>query len=781
MRQSSRLYVSILVLLALLTAVSGIVSDVAAAELPAWFEPLRPWVWPVFGLLVGGTVILVILQARLETSRNDVPQPPPLHLHVEAPLSQPSPFLLPEGLPFDAKLEICHNLPQPDYSRFVGRQQELAQVHRILRPYPHSQEHLVTIDGVGGIGKSALALEVAHRYRRDYERLPAGERFEAIIWASARAAVLTANGIASRPQVTRTLEDIYTTIAIVLGHEDITRASLEERAGLVTKALKGQRTLLVVDNLETVDDERVNAFLRELPAPTKAIVTTRHRIDVAYPVRLTGMSWPDAETLIADECERKGVLLTGGERHRLYGRTGGVPLALVWSVARVGYGHGVDEVLSRLGSAKGDVARFCFADTVERIRAKSAYRVLLALAVFATDAGRDALGVVAGLGEDVLSRDEGLVELEKLSLANKRDGRFNLLPLTKAYALSLSPDERPFRLRQEAFYLDFCRQYGGSTENWKGYSKIDQERQNLIGLLEWCLQNQRWQALVDLQDRLRDYWELRGYWSEQQRWCQHALEGCFQLAVDLPTSVDNRHKKGHFSLALCWIRLNQDKFDEARSEANEAIETLMPIKDQNGIAVAYRHLGLVDKLQGEFEQGRGYPDRAKKHFDRSKEHYQVALEIWQRLDNEREISSVLGNMGHLLIAQGRYSKARAFLRQALAIRREINDASRISTTLRGLGQLDELEGRFESAAACYGEALKIARQVGDRLSAGRAALERAELDCKRGNYQRAIRLAVQADESFQSLNKTAFIERDARRVKKLLGQIRALQGQGISN
>ena len=54
---------------------------------------------------------------------------------------------------------VFHNLPQPDYGKFIGREQELAKVTRVLRPYPHSQHSVVTIDGIGGIGKSALALK----------------------------------------------------------------------------------------------------------------------------------------------------------------------------------------------------------------------------------------------------------------------------------------------------------------------------------------------------------------------------------------------------------------------------------------------------------------------------------------------------------------------------------------------------------------------------------------------------------------------------------------------
>jgi len=768
MRRFSRPYLFILALLALLTAISAIVGNIAAGHLPSWLEPSRQWAWPVFGLLLLVTIVLVVLQARLENPSDSSSQPMPIHVHVESSPSQ----LPPSSLPIEAKPKLYHNLPQPDYHIFIGREKELAQIHHVLRPYPHSQEHLVTIDGVGGIGKSALALEVAHHYLHDHGHLPKDERFDALIWASAKAAVLTADGIASRPQITRTLDDIYTTISIVLEREDITRDRPEERDGLVTKALTRQRTLLIVDNLETVDDERVNAFLRELPAPTKAIVTTRHRIDVAYPVRLTGMSWEEAQALIARECEVKGVTLPKDDMRRLYDRTGGVPLAMVWSIAQVGYGYSADEVLRRLGDPQGDIARFCFERTVERIRGKSAYKMLLALAIFATDASREALGNVAGLGEDTLSRDEELVELEKLSLANKRDGRFSLLPLTKAYALSLCLDEQALRLRQEEFYLDFCRQYGGTTENWERYSRIDMDRQNLIDLMEWCLHDQRWQALIDLQDRLWSYWELRGYWSEQEKWCRHALEACSQLSVGSPLSADNQRRKGAFLLALCWVRINQDRFDDARAEANEAIEILKPIEDWHGIAVSYRHLGLIEKLIGEFEQDKGCLGCARQHFDQAREHYEAALKIWCELNNQWEVSSVLANIGHQLIAQGKHSEARGFLEQALDILEKVGDTSRMSTNLKALGWIAELENRFESAVTYYSKALDVARQVGDSQSVGEAKLGLAVVALRQQEYGKALRVATEACEQFMSLNETEFLRKDICRANEIISSVR---------
>lgn len=203
----------------------------------------------------------------------------------------------------------------------------------------------------------------------------------------------------------------------------------------ICNVLTQQRTLLIVDNLETVDDETVIEFLRELLAPTKVIVTTRHRIDVAYPVRLAGMPWEDAQVLIAQECEKKGVTLTDEEADKLYRRTGGVPLAIVWSVAQMGRGYGAETALARLGQPISDIARYCFEGVVECIRGTDAHKLLMALALFATDTSREALGYVAGLSEDKLSRDEGFVELEKLSLVNKQGNRFAMLPLTRSYSL----------------------------------------------------------------------------------------------------------------------------------------------------------------------------------------------------------------------------------------------------------------------------------------------------------------------------------------------------------
>ncbi|MET8182884.1 FxSxx-COOH system tetratricopeptide repeat protein [Streptomyces sp. NPDC005336] len=83
---------------------------------------------------------------------------------VQAPLILPPPADVsgPQGL---------HNLPRPAGHRFVGREAEMATVEQALRPrHARAAAHVVTqaMSGLGGVGKSTLALHFAHHHRTGY-------------------------------------------------------------------------------------------------------------------------------------------------------------------------------------------------------------------------------------------------------------------------------------------------------------------------------------------------------------------------------------------------------------------------------------------------------------------------------------------------------------------------------------------------------------------------------------------------------------------------------------
>jgi tetratricopeptide (TPR) repeat protein len=361
--------------------------------------------------------------------------------------------------------------------------------------------------------------------------------------------------------------------------------------------------------------------------------------------------------------------------------------------------------------------------------------------------------------------------LERLSLANRTDDRYSLLPLTRTYTLSLATEWRAYRETQVQYYIEFCRaNVGGTTECWENYDAVDLERENLLDVLEWCFHEQQNQSLIDLQDMLWAYWELRDHFTDQEKWCTRAIDAC-ECSGDSPLLRENKRKQGDFHLALCWVRINQDRFDEARREAQRALDIHRPIDYLPGIAVAERHLGLIEKKMGDIDQDENRSYSAAQRYAQAQEHYERALSIWERVRDDREISSILANLGHLYISREQFFRARGYLERALAMREEINDRPRMSTNCRALGEIDEYEENLDRARDHYKEAFTIAEEIGDKKSAGRAALRLAKLLYVQRRRQGSLEWAREADALFGSLNSTAAVERDILAVQDLINSL----------
>ena len=79
-----------------------------------------------------------------------------------------------------------------------------------------------------------------------------------------------------------------------------------------------------------------------------------------------GLEYDDALVLIRQEAGHKGVALTAIEQEQLWQRSGGLPLAIVWSVGLMHFGHGVEAVLRRLKSGQSDIAHFALLKVLPR-------------------------------------------------------------------------------------------------------------------------------------------------------------------------------------------------------------------------------------------------------------------------------------------------------------------------------------------------------------------------------------------------------------------------------
>ena len=100
-----------------------------------------------------------------------------------------------------------HNLPAPDYMVFINREKERKYLHEALSP--ESEKRIISIEGFGGIGKTALALAVAHQFVQE-------KIFDVIIYVSAKQVILTTDGIASRHYSPKIIEALNTAISLRL-------------------------------------------------------------------------------------------------------------------------------------------------------------------------------------------------------------------------------------------------------------------------------------------------------------------------------------------------------------------------------------------------------------------------------------------------------------------------------------------------------------------------------------------------------------------------------------
>ena len=622
---------------------------------------------------------------------------------------------------------IYHNLPQPDYGKFIGREAEISKIYKILEPYPNSQHSIVTIDGIGGIGKTALALEIAIHYLLNYESIEIEHRFEAVIWTSAKSTVLTAEEIAPRRQIMRTLNDIYNAISVTLQRDDITQdISSSKKDELIRNALTRQRTLLIIDNLETVDDEAVINFLRELPAPTKAIVTTRHRLDVAYPIRLAGMPWEDAKGLIEQECEKKAVVLNADDSKRLYKRTGGVPLAIVWSIAQMGFGYKADSVLNRLGEPSSNISRFCFDGIIDRVKSKPAYKALLVISLCADSVSRETIGYVANLSE--FDRDDGLVDLEKLSLVNKSSDRFSLLPLTKQFAnyeFSKSDSRQTLRERWINYFEERSKNYTSLHWNWTNYDWLLSEGNNILSIIDWAVTTSHGEIALSFARAALRFLDIKGHYSD--------LFDYGKKLKMIASDIDDKRTGAWICIHwLSWFSSEHGNYNKGKQFVEEGYSFYKSINDTKGIIHAKNHIGRVFRQGQKFEEARISFEEAMEMAVNNQYGDGIAAVNFQ-------LGKLEGNIGNWINSKQHWEKVIDWCEN-----HEDEADLDISFHMGAIGNLGWVEynlGNFQGAKEMIEKSLRFFEKTGGRINTTTLYYRLSEIEMNLGNFMRAEQYA----------------------------------------
>ncbi|MEM6400687.1 MAG: AAA family ATPase [Cyanobacteria bacterium P01_D01_bin.116] len=628
---------------------------------------------------------------------------------------------------------IYHNLPAPDCSTFIGRDAEIEKLLQLLAF--ESSTPRISIEGLGGVGKTTLVLDIAYRYLRANQdkNKESDSPFEAIVFTSAKTHHFTNKGILTRLWRERTLQDILRAIARTIKCPDTATTNFKETYEQVYSRLANMPTLLIIDNLDALEEEQeVLSFLYELPATVKVVITSREATPFTR-ICLKPLTLTEGLTLIQNQAAKKNVELTLDESRQLYQTTGGIPAAIVYAVSQLAFGCRFVDVSPLMMRHQGDFSRFYFDNSIQSLKGHSSYLILMALALFPQPALLESICNVAGVKHKNIAID-AFGKLQQLSLISCQQERYTILPLTREYALSelvANPKfESAARKRWVNCYLDFAQKYGGKYEKeWNDYQELEAEWDNLCEVMEWCISQDKYITACNLWQYINCYTYSQGYrqnrlnyWDTPLHWLEWLIEAA-QKQEDLSNTArmmsdyawkliligQSQHLKQadnllsqswklrqhltakeqadlairivvwyiqlkQFGFAKFWIKQVQTILDDSLIEESASIQLYLQILYYKG-EIYYKN--------GDYQ--------------RSQLLFQEIVQQSRKIGWQRMIFLAKDFLADISIKQGKLQQAQQFLMEGMQTARDNKDDCSRAYMMRSLARLELYQGNFNSA------------------------------------------------------------------------------------
>jgi LuxR family glucitol operon transcriptional activator len=649
------------------------------------------------------------------TSESENPEKP-----IPLPQTAPTPLIAPEK-----RSSPYHNLPVRYHTALIGRNQELQQLLQRLSNSENSYH--ISVEGMGGAGKTSLVLETAYYCLKascgEPTTLPAPS-FDAIIFTSAKQQHLIGNHILQRHRRERTLNDIFRAIFRTLDCPGSLPADFEQQLELIDSRLQELQTLLIVDNLETIEDqEAVLSFLYELPSTVKVVITTRLRGVFGVSIYLEGLPPDEGLRLIEHQANEQSIQLNPEQFDVIYQRTNGLPLGIVYEIGQLSvYGTSTETVSTRLTPANNNLAYYCFEDSLQRLRGQPAHEILMGMALFTKSATPDAIAQVALATSNPV---HALAQLYKLRLVMQREKRYDMHPLTREYVLTelkSHPEfEQQARERWINWYLQFSQAYAPQDwKQWNEYQNLEQEWENLQAVIDWCIQHNRYEEVKKFWQHIKGYTYVRGYWHERLTWIDWLLQIAQQYqdkAMLLEVLVD----KG-WTLALMWmgkpeqlvevdalfeqvshlqenedlslqleltieravLSIHQKKFDAACQLLNQAKDLLQQVQLESSKRLSQQI--RIDYYQAEIWFGTKNYKQAKIGYQKALKQARIAQ--WQQME-----VYILNWLADVILAEkGELDEAENLLKISMPIALERKDKMSIAFHQRSWAHLENLRG-----------------------------------------------------------------------------------------
>lgn len=659
-----------------------------------------------------------------------------------------------KGLPNPVKLSQSphHNLPPRDYAKLFGRTLEVKKLLEWLA-FEHPTPR-ISIEGIGGVGKTTLLLDVAYRCLQASQLAQTGEicrevlpTFEAIVFTSAKLQNFTACGILPRFRRERTLRDIFTSIARTLKCCDVPSASFEEACEQIYQVLGNVRTLLIVDNLDALDEQQdILGFLYELPSTVKVVITSRKPTPFSA-IHLAALQPTEALQLIQHQAQEKGVQLNLGESQKLHLTTGGIPAAIVYAVSQLAVGYVLQDISPRLLQPIGDFCRFYFESAVQPLQGQPAHRLLMAVAMFPKPPVREAICAVAGVS-DLIAAASGLAQLLQLSLIQQQQGRYTMLPLTRGYVLAelaaYTDFEESARNRWVCWYLNLAKEHGGKDwKEWNNYQHLEQEWENITEVIEWCITRDRHTDVCQLWREVKCYTYSQGYrhdrliyWEAPLDWLNWLIQAA-QTRQDWLTAAEMMSDRA-WKLTLMGQPQHLAAAGTLFTQAWELVHhQAVDLRVELAIHIAAWHI-----QQQTFESATQWLNQAQTLLNLSQLAPSVAT---------RYLLLILYYQGEISYKSGNYTESQRLFRDVVNQAQVSGWRRAIFLAKNFLADIAIKQGHLDNAQQFLTECLQVAEDYEDQCSRAYTKRSLAQLERKRGHLSVASRWATEAREEFESL------------------------------
>lgn len=596
-----------------------------------------------------------------------------------------------------------NNLPRA--TSFFGREKEIEAVMRALSPDDRTWG--VLIDGIGGIGKTSIAIEAAHQAQQN-------NLFDIFIYITAKINILNPIGIKELDPQINSIDEFLNETARILGDKSIIKLHTNEKRKALINCFANKKILLIYDNLESISREEQEAmadFLRELPIGSKAIITSRRRGgEGAVWLRVDKLDPTAAYKIIENELEKNYLLQEKLSKLKdrwdeLYDETKGSPLALmhILGLLRVRASLTFNKAVKMLrGNKNDDLQQFIFAEARKEFSTNDVI-ALSALSVFESSASFEMWAGVSGLSRNAL--ESCIDRLNALSLVDLLSGkeRYTLHPLTKGYVKSnlIIDKENATNL-----HINFCIQlstyvvkYGGAFENYSTYDKLEEEWSNISFAINWLinvsenLDDVAQDKIVRIANRLFD--NVHKFLLYNGRWDDFVSmsRGVYNLNV----KFDNLTAAGWYAYRTAWIYLPQR--DVINSEIWAA-----KCKDAWKLDMNDKKRATINSLYANIADTKG-------DFETAKEAYENCLILYKKMGDKNGISITLKQLGSIARINRDYKLANHYLLESLSIARQNKDIDGEAVCIITLGNLERDFCNWNTAKKWYEEGLGLSKKL----------------------------------------------------------------------